>query len=678
MILLLPAITVLVTIVKKLRTKVLKYSDLRVRMMNEILSGIRILKFYGWERPFRKQVGKLREKELDTLTRLAYISGVGFALLVISAPIIQPILVFSAYVKIQDDPLTPSTAFTTVALFNIMRFPFVFMPLALVQYVQSVIALKRVVRYLRLPELTPYVETTPHPDITQAEDPMAQPGSISITKGYFSWIAHHDVIEPFDDPPQQGQDKKKTMPVEINKSDHQLEPILLETSIPQAARSTSNNNEDTLDESTMLIGDGSSRGAAAAATLRDITCHIPAGSLVAVVGPVGCGKSSFLSAILGEMEAIHGSKIYLPHDQDDKDDQQFIAYCSQTPWVVNDTLRGNILFGREFDEARYHKVLEACALMDDLAALPSGDQTEIGERGINLSGGQKARVSLARAVYSAETRVLLFDDPLSAVDSGVSEHLFTNAIAGDVTRGATRIIVTHHVHVLPECDSVIVLEDGQIKHQGTHAELIASRVDFAGAITQAARSEPKEEKSNKEDVDVEVLDLKVKNGPTAPKTEGERVQGAGAKLMDDEERKEGSVEGSAYLHYARAGGTLITIGILCVQVVGRGLEVVGTFWLAYWSTQASESYLSDSQTVMYLCIYSSFGVLSIIAVAVRGVLLAKHRLGASTKLHDDLTESILRAPVSFFDVTPLGRILNRFSADCDKVDLGKLCILVDS
>jgi ATP-binding cassette subfamily C (CFTR/MRP) protein 1 len=338
----------------------------------------------------------------------------GFSLLVISAPIIQPILVFSTYVKIEDDPLSASTAFTTVALFNIMRFPFVFMPIALVQYVQSMIALKRVVRYLRLPELSEYVQNSPPPEV-EADSPMALPGSISISNGTFGWF----------DP----NAKEGIKPTSCGEDDNSKK------------ESSSNTCFEEIESSRKI------------STLRNISCQIQPGSLVAVVGPVGCGKSSFLSVLLGEMEALEDSKAYMPHSKT----AGFVSYCAQTPWVINDTIRGNISFGRRFDPERYQKVLENCALLDDLKTLPAGDQTEVGERGINLSGGQKARVSLARALYSEATKVVLMDDPLSAVDSTVSEHLLSRAICKG---GTTRILVTHHVHVLPKCDYIIVFENG--------------------------------------------------------------------------------------------------------------------------------------------------------------------------------------------------------------------------
>ncbi len=383
MVLLMPINTVVFSIVSKQRREVLKYSDLRVKMMNEILSGIRIIKFYAWERPFGKEVSELRGNELKALTRLAYTSAIGFSLILMAAPLIQPVLVFVTYVAIQDEPLTASTAFTTVALFNMMRFPFAFLPMGLLQYIQSKISLSRLERYLDLPELTEYVEPNPPSNASESETVC---GSITIRNGTFSWVdPEAGPVRPIQDE----KPKKEKKPKRGKKGDDEISSS--EHSHKSEGSKASENTEATTKVPVI--------------TLREINCHVESGSLVAIVGTVGSGKSSFLSAILGELEPIHDSKVYMPRAGAKRDG--FVSYCSQTPWVVNDTLRGNILFGREFDQERYEEIINACALRDDLAVLPAGDMTEIGERGINLSGGQKARVSLARAMYSKETKIVL-------------------------------------------------------------------------------------------------------------------------------------------------------------------------------------------------------------------------------------------------------------------------------
>lgn len=659
MVLLAPVNAFVFSIVSKQRRKVLKYSDMRVKMMNEILSGIRIIKFYAWERAFGKEVGTLRGKELDALTKLAYTSAVGFSLILMSAPIIQPILVFVTYVAIQDEPLAASTAFTTVALFNVMRFPFAFLPMGLLQYIQSKISLRRLERYLDLPELTEYVKPEAPPGAA-VDSPSAQHGSVTIQNGTFTWVDPNAApIRPIqDEAPSKKKQRKSKGDLSEEKAKAELKANM--HSDMKASMHSLASSVDT---------EGTSKGPAI--TLQAISCTLEAGSLVAVVGAVGSGKSSFLSAILGEMEPLEDSKVYVPRPDGVK--SGYISYCTQTPWVVNATLRDNLLFGREFNQERYDQVVEACALSDDLVVLPAGDLTEIGERGINLSGGQKARVSLARAMYSTDTQIMLYDDPLSAVDAHVGEHIFANAITGPLAAGTTRVLVTHHVHLLSRCSSVIVLENGRIKHQGTYNDLVSKGVDFAGAV-DVSKAKPADTTATKTiEPEAEGGHEEKKEQALSDKKKAE-LKKSGKKLVKDEEREEGSVDGSAYMHYGRAGGLLVAVMVMVVQGLGRGAEVTAVFWLALWADRAFEASANGEEwtqgkTYFYVGIYAMFGLLGVLGLTFRAILVAVHRLGASKKLHDDLTDSILRAPVEFFDVTPVGRILNRFAADMDKIDL---------
>eukprot|EP00978_Attheya_sp_CCMP212_P023150 scaffold70236_cov57-Attheya_sp.AAC.1 len=683
MVFLAPINIVVFSIVGKMRRKVLKYSDLRVKMMNEILNGIRIIKFYAWEKPFAKEVAKLRDAELRALTKMAYVSAIGFSMVLLSAPIIQPILVFLTYINIQDEPLSASTAFTTVALFNIMRFPFAFMPMGLLQYIQSKISLRRLGTYLLLPELQPYAMDTPHPDhAADPNSPGCQVGSVTMKDSSFSWV------DPKAPPPPPEKVSKKERRKSRRSSSTKGGDTSMASSVhslqSQYSAASMHNGED--EEQNGNPPDN--------ITLRDITCTIEAGSLVAVVGTVGSGKSSFLSAILGEMEALNDSKVYIPrpesvssspspstsNDDEPAASRNFMSYCSQSPWVVNDTLRDNVLFGRPFDQDRYDQVLQACALNDDLSVLPAGDMTEIGERGINLSGGQKARVSLARAMYATETRILLLDDPLSAVDAHVGEHLFRHALTGDISKGKTRILVTHHVHFLPRCDKVIVLKRGSIAHVGTYQECIDAGVDFAGAVDVSKGTNPKPEIAPPSDVkaskDTFEDEDTTETAADEKKTETEKqdMVDKGKTLMSAEEREEGHVDGSAYLHYMRVGGVYIALLAIFIQGLGRACEIMSSFWLAIWAKASTEGVadddpLTDSETTFYLNIYALFGMLGVLALTIRALLLAVHRLRASRKLHVALTDSIMRAPVAFFDVTPTGRVLNRFAADMDKADL---------
>jgi len=731
---LIPTNGVVFSNVSKMRRKVLKYSDERVKLINEILSGIRIIKFYAWENPFNKQVNRLREKELKALTKLAYTTAIGFSLIMLSAPIINPILVFVTYIGL-GNTLDAATAFTTIALFNIMRFPFAFLPMGFLQFVQSKIAIRRLSVYLELSELTDYVmiEDCPADGSIEEEDgkkgsdddgevgmfigdedtktttPPSDP-AVVINNGTFSWI-DPDATPPPPEPKKKRMSRKerrasqKKLKLEKEKEEKRASSLTAEGGSAHPSTNSLNRAESmaSLGISVKTV-DEEQDNAESRIALKSISCSIERGSLVAVVGTVGSGKSSFLSAILGEMESIGGTKVYMPPQKNDgvdkKEDkamtesgtcpvqggENVISYCSQSPWVVNDTLRGNILFGREYDKDRYDQVVQACALSDDLAVLPAGDMTEIGERGINLSGGQKARVALARAMYSPDSQLILMDDPLSAVDAHVGEHLFKEAITGDVCKGATRVLVTHHVHFLPRCDSVIVLEKGTVKHAGSYQDLVARGVDFAGAIDIEKKEEGSEEDGddNKDDAKADDAaaakdavdksgnsDTSKEDGNDVSKSDKNKMKEAGKKLMTDEDKNEGSVDGAIYTHYAKAGGTFIFFMIFIIQGFGKASEIMANFWLSIWAEATANAAMNQTtvDSFYYINIYAAFGIGGVICLTIRALTMAIHRLKASRKLHNDLTDSIMQAPVAFFDVTPIGRVLNRFAADMDKIDL---------
>lgn len=697
MICLIPVNGVVFAYVSKMRRRVLKYSDARVKMINEILTGIRIIKYYAWEGPFGKEVNSIREKELKALTTLAYATAIGFSLIMLSAPIINPMLVFLAYIHLSDEGLDAAKAFTTIALFNIMRFPFAFLPMGFLQFIQSRIALRRLSKYLVLSELNNYVTfDQPNKTIDDGggnededrgavfiEDESSDPAVI-IKDGTFSWV------DPDALPASSESTKKKKMSwkerraskrnsrVGDKKKDEEEPTTTIGLGSSKPSTDSLNRAESMASLGiTMKSHDEEQDVVESRITLKNISCCIEKGSLVAVVGPVGSGKSSFLAAILGEMELVDiDSKVYVtlqPKGMPQTEDH--VSFCSQSPWIVNDTLRGNILFGRAYNVSRYEQVVRACALVDDLSSMPAGDMTEIGERGINLSGGQKARVALARSMYSPETKLILLDDPLSAVDAHVGEHLFHEAITGDVCKGATRVLVTHHVHFLPRCDTVIVLHKGTIKHVGTYEDLVARGVDFAGAVDVVKKNNKEFEASSNNDAgekgDEEKIAVEDKDVKGEATKEQKKLKEAGENLMDKEEQNEGSVEGSNYLHYCRAGGTIAFVSIFVIQGLGKASEVMSSFWLSYWAaatTKANGNQMTK-ETVWYLNIFCVFSMGGILCLTFRSLAMAIHRLKASKKLHENLTKSILRAPVSFFDVTPIGRILNRFAADMDKIDL---------
>uniref|UniRef100_A0A8C2FDL4 ATP-binding cassette, sub-family C (CFTR/MRP), member 6a n=1 Tax=Cyprinus carpio TaxID=7962 RepID=A0A8C2FDL4_CYPCA len=383
--------------IAKMRSKLqvqMKYMDGRIKLMNEILSGIKILKFYAWENAFRERVLGYREKELNALKKSQILYSISIASFNSSTFLIA-FAMFGVYVLIDEKHvLDAQKVFVSMALINILKAPLSQLPFAMSTTMQAVVSLKRLGKFLCQDELKlDSVERAPyHPDID----------GVVIDNGTFSW-------------------SKDSTPWQR-------------------------------------------------------------GSLVAVVGHVGSGKSSLLSAMLGEMEKKSGHVTV----------SGSVAYVPQQAWIQNATLKDNILFGHERKDSWYQSVLEACALLPDLGILPARDATEIGEKGLNLSGGQKQRVSLARAVYR-KADIYLLDDPLSAVDAHVGQHIFENVIGPNgVLKNKTRILVTHGLSFLPQADLILVMEDGEITEMGSYAELLSRKNTFADFVKAFSVCERKE------------------------------------------------------------------------------------------------------------------------------------------------------------------------------------------
>jgi len=416
--------------------------------------------------------------------------------------------------------------------------------------------------------------------------------------------------------------------------------------------------------------------------LRDIDIEIPAGQLCMVVGKVGSGKSSLLSAVLGELKK----------DRGDVSMSGKVVYAAQQPWIKNATLKDNILFGAELDEERYQEVLETCALLPDLEVLPAGDQTEIGEKGINLSGGQKARISLARAVYGGAD-VYLLDDPLSAVDVHVSKHLFEKCIKGYL-HGKTVILVTHQIQYLPGADLVMNIEGSQVAAFGDYQSVVKEHphlVDTSHGKSgengggSLSRSNSREnlassdgEKSDKEPVGKGAAEPK-KAAPAAKKNAS--ILSNQGKITGKEGRKAGSVDRQVWIDYCKSMGMHIAMIIVGAYVASQMAQVLSDWWLAHWSSQYTlrEQQVAEAEKLVvagnapevvpevdvgfYLRVYFLLVVLACVSVTMRSGLVAVGVIQAARKMHDGMLNCVMRAPARFFDTTPMGRVLNRFTTD---------------
>ncbi|KFQ88167.1 Canalicular multispecific organic anion transporter 2, partial [Phoenicopterus ruber ruber] len=612
MVLLIPFNSAIAMKTRAFQVEQMRYKDSRIKLMNEILGGIKVLKLYAWEPSFSEKVLEIRKNELRVLKKSAYLNSLStFAW--ISAPFLVALTTFAVYVSVDEkNILDAEKAFVSLSLFNILKFPLNMLPQVISNIAQTSVSLKRIQQFLSHDELDPNC----------VETKVIAPGNaISVTNATFSW----------------GKELKPS--------------------------------------------------------LKDVNLLVPSGALVAVVGHVGCGKSSLVSALLGEMEKLEGEVAV----------KGSVAYVPQQAWIQNATLKDNILFGQAPNEQKYQNVLEACALKTDLDVLPGGDQTEIGEKGINLSGGQRQRVSLARAVYS-NSDIYLLDDPLSAVDSHVAKHIFDKVIGPDgVLKGKTRILVTHGISFLPQVDHIVVLVDGKISEMGSYQDLLKQNKAFAEFLRNYALDEDIEEDEptiqstasqsclstaticpfspndslvltrqlsvisseggecpNKMSTKRRVCEKKPAEPPLPRKNPNE-------KLIQAETTETGTVKLSVFWQYVKAVGPVISLVICFLYCCQNAAAIGANVWLSDWT---NEPVINGTQhnTAMRIGVYAALGLLQGLIVLICSFTLAMGGINAARTLHTALLENKFHTPQSFYDTTPTGRIINRFSKDIYVID----------
>ncbi|XP_041998041.1 ABC transporter C family member 3-like [Salvia splendens] len=393
-------------------------------------------------------------------------------------------------------------------------------------------------------------------------------------------------------------------------------------------------------------------------TLRDINFRVSRGMKVAVCGMVGSGKSSLLSSILGEIPKIYGV-VSLSGTK---------AYVAQSAWIQSGKIEENILFGKEMDRQWYNRVLEACSLNKDLEILAFGDQTVIGERGINMSGGQKQRIQIARALYQ-DADVYLFDDPFSAVDAHTGTHLFNECIMR-LLDSKTVIYVTHQVEFLPAADLILVMKDGQIKQAGRYNDILRSGSDFmelVGAHEEALSaldSISMEKTAGSSDKNAKPVLQESQNHENDDNNDETKAQ-----LVQEEERVKGSVGLSVYWNYITTayGGLLAPIALLS-QVAFQVLQIGSNYWMA-WATPVSKDEAPQVGGSTLILVYVALSIGSAFCILGRALSVVTISYKTANILFNKMHLCIFRAPMSFFDSTPSGRILNRASTDQSTVDL---------
>ncbi|XP_051994834.1 multidrug resistance-associated protein 1 isoform X3 [Xyrauchen texanus] len=599
MVLMVPINAVIAMKTKTYQVDQMKSKDNRIKLMNEVLNGIKVLKLYAWELAFKDKVSDIRKSELRVLKKTAYLGAVS-TFTWVCAPFLVALSTFAVYVLVDEqNVLDAQKAFVSLALFNILRFPLNMLPMVISSMVQASVSMKRLRVFLSHEELDE--------DSVERQAITGSPDSITIVDGAFSWSK--------DDPP----------------------------------------------------------------TLKRINVHIPEGALVAVVGHVGSGKSSLLSALLGEMQKQVGSVSI----------KGSVAYVPQQAWIQNATLKDNILFGRETKENWYQKVVDACALLPDLEILPGGDLTEIGEKGVNLSGGQKQRVSLARAVYCS-CAVYLLDDPLSAVDAHVGKHIFDKVIGPQgVLQGRTRVLVTHGLSFLPQVDLILVMVDGEITEMGSYTELLDRQGAFAEFLCTYTNTEQEEvEESVGDTVPRKGLENGVPaillgqsqnslnaagTGKTSQKTEpidtaAKKTKSAeAARLTEADKANTGRVKLAVFWEYMKAIGLPLSCFSIFLFFCHHLSSLGSNYWLSLWTDDPVINGTQPNRE-MRLGVYGALGLSQGIAVFCYSISVSVGGILASRYLHQTMLYNVLRSPMSFFERTPSGNLVNRFAKETDTID----------
>ncbi|KAJ8905437.1 hypothetical protein NDN08_001944 [Rhodosorus marinus] len=614
-----------------LRKEVMVHSDVRVKLMNEVLQGIKAIKLYAWEDPYEERIQEVRTKEIKAILKTSILRGINFAIFS-ALPSIIAIVVLMIY-SAQGNLLAPEVVFPAIGYMNVLRFPLLLLPMLVTQLVQLKVSNKRLSALLEAAQM--------NEEDRNWTDKEGSPegGRVEIVDGRFTW--RRDYNDSLSRMKQPEKSRKK--------------PQKKKRGLFRGRRGATDQAqwEEEAKKVDEVVGKD-------AYELKNINFTVEPGEFVAIVGAVGSGKSSLVSAMLGEISKLKGSVNV----------RGSVAYTAQTPWIFNDTVRSNITFGETYDDTMYSKTINSTALENDLATLTAGDLTEIGEKGINLSGGQKQRVSVARAVYT-DADIYILDDPLSAVDAHVGEHMFRECFLKQL-RKKTRILVTNQLQFLPYTDRIYAMQGGRIVDVGTFAELnregtlLFQIMESFGATLQAtvAKYDTEASEANK-GTDVENI---MSTKDMIAMKEYEKQDGH---LVNTEARAHGGISQAVWLEYFRAGGGLFyALSMFVIYCMSLFSGMAPDLWLTHWSNQTVVD-VEGTQALFgfYAGIYGMLGVIFGLLTITRTTAFAYFSTRAAKCLHNDMLQNVLRAPMMFFETTPLGRILNRFSKDTDRVDI---------
>ena len=555
--------------------RMLRATDARLDHLNEVLSTMKTVKLFAWELPFAKRLASVRRKEL-TLLRNCLALDVLYDFAFVGVPMLVTMATFGVHTLLLHRPLSAQSAFTALAIFNLLRTPLADMPEMVMRSIAAFVSLSRIESFLAEPETDKYVQL------------IGASGNIGMQHASFVY----------------------------NRSE--------------------------------------SRRFA----LSDLSCTFPTGVSL-VVGPVGAGKSSLLLALLGEMDRLTGTT-YMPrpdrYASDSAGLNTSVAYCPQNPWILGTSVRNNILFGAPYDEPRYREVLHACALEPDLETFEFFDDTEVGEKGTTLSGGQKARVALARALYS-HARYVFIDDVLSAVDANTARHLVEHAFCGRLARGRTFVLATHSVSlVLPVAEFAVVLEKGEIIAAANPEKLAKDGILYEAHTYNI-------------DTQVTSRPLSSSRWQLAVSRRTSRID----RNAENSPARKSNV--GQYLRYGAAVSSSPSVAValwllvVALYVSVRGSDVAASSWLRHWARSYDiGSTAARNATPYYLFVYAALVAMFVLATVARDTAQYGISLNISHTLYDKVVAALLYAKPQFYDKTPVGRIVNRLSKDMETID----------
>lgn len=662
------------------RETVVKYTDERISLMREVLNNLKVIKFYAWELAYKANITKVREREMRYLFTIKVLRNFITAYAV-TLPTLTSMVSFVTMWS-TNNMKAPGDVFSSLSLFSILAQAIMLLPIALATGADAMIGFRRLKDFLGTKDFNEELERklgaedyaiggdelaqfdfTLNDTLSTSSEPFVNKEkymlsvALEVSHADFVWEQFHD-----------DQTDKSSLWEDTASAKAELNRELTNVSRAYASRYSEESTSSSMKQ-TSFPG------------LLDINLTVNAGEFVVITGVIGSGKSSLLSAIAGFMKMSNPGVGRLQVNTD-------LLLCSH-PWIQNATVRQNILFGKPMDKSKYNSILSACCLEDDLRELPYGDQTEIGERGITLSGGQKARINLARAVYNGAS-CLLFDDVLSAVDSRVGKHITTHLFHG-LLRNHTRILATHQLSLVQSADKIVFLNgDGSIE-VGTSSELASSNAGFKKLIEfsheSSRRKEAEEEDtpavnySNDDINSNNVCLLPTTNTTSSPYDEDEKKmmqsvlpednQASGdmiGKTIADEDVAVNAISWDVYKKYINLGSGVFGVTaapiFLFLVALATFCQLFTNTWLSFWMEKRFKQLLDQ----FYVTFYVIFAILTVFFTGIQFTMLAYMNNRSAEVLNLRAMDKVLHAPMSFMDTNPLGRVLNRFTKDTDSLD----------